>query len=85
MKKRIETRFWYRKNMQGDVVRIQNSYGGVAAIYTYDAWGEILQITDKDGNDVSGEPTHIANINPFPVTVYNFEGENFHSHFVFPS
>ena len=85
MKKRIKTRFWYRKNMQGDVVRILNSYGGVAAICTYDAWGKNLQITDKDGNDVSGSPDHIANINSFPVTIYNFEGENFHSHFVFPS
>ena len=77
--------YWYQKNMQGDVVRILNSYGRVVAIYTYDAWGKNLQITDGSGNDVSADTAHIANINPFPVTVYNFEGENFHSHFVFPS
>ena len=67
--------YWYQKNMQGDVVRILNSYGGVAAIYTYDAWGKNLQITDKDGNDVSGDPTHIANINPFRYRGYYYDVE----------
>ena len=67
--------YWYQKNMQGDVVRILNSYGGVAAIYTYDAWGKNLQITDKDGNDVSGDPDHIANINPFRYRGYYYDAE----------
>ena len=62
--------YWYQKNMQGDVVRILNSYGGVVAIYTYDAWGKILQITDGSGNDVSADTSHIANINPFRYRGY---------------
>ena len=67
--------YWYQKNMQGDVVRILNSYGRVVAIYTYDAWGKNLQITDKDGNDVSGNPNHIANINPFRYRGYYYDTE----------
>mgnify|MGYP000100833980 FL=1 len=67
--------YWYQKNMQGDVVRILNSYGRVVAIYTYDAWGKILQITDGSGNDVSGNPDHIANINPFRYRGYYYDVE----------
>ena len=67
--------YWYQKNMQGDVVRILNSYGRVAAIYTYDAWGKILQITDGSGNDVSTDTSHIANINPFRYRGYYYDVE----------
>ena len=67
--------YWYQKNMQGDVVRILNEGGAEVAIYTYDAWGKILQITDKDGNDVSGSPNHIANINPFRYRGYYYDVE----------
>ena len=67
--------YWYQKNMQGDVVRILNEGGAEVAIYTYDAWGKNLQITDKDGNDVSGNPTHIANINPFRYRGYYYDTE----------
>ena len=67
--------YWYQKNMQGDVVRILNSYGRVAAIYTYDAWGKNLQITDGSGNDVSADTSHIANINPFRYRGYYYDVE----------
>ena len=67
--------YWYQKNMQGDVVRILNEGGAEVAIYTYDAWGKNLQITDKDGNDVSGNPDHIANINPFRYRGYYYDVE----------
>ena len=61
--------------MQGDVVRILNEGGAEVAIYTYDAWGKNLQITDKDGNDVSGNPDHIANTNPFRYRGYYYDVE----------
>ncbi len=67
--------YWYQKNIQGDVVRILNEGGAEVAIYTYDAWGKNLQITDKDGNDVSGNPNHIANINPFRYRGYYYDTE----------
>ena len=54
---------------------IRNSAGTLVAQYVYDAWGKILQITDKDGNDVSGNPDHIANINPFRYRGYYYDVE----------
>ena len=67
--------YWYQKNMQGDVVRILNEGGAEVAIYTYDAWGKNLQITDGSGNDVSADTSHIANINPFRYRGYYYDVE----------
>ena len=44
---------------------IRNASGTLVAQYVYDAWGNHRQITDGSGNDVSDNPNHIANINPF--------------------
>ena len=68
-------KYWYDKNLQGDIVGIRNSTGTLVAQYVYDAWGKNLQITDKDGNDVSGNPDHIANINPFRYRGYYYDVE----------
>ena len=45
------------------------------ARYTYDAWGRPLTITDANGNDVSSNPNHIANINPIRYRGYYFDKE----------
>ncbi len=68
-------KYWYDKNLQGDIVGIRNASGTLVAQYVYDAWGKNLQITDKDGNDVSGNPDHIANINPFRYRGYYYDVE----------
>ena len=69
-------KYWYDKNLQGDIVGIRNASGTLVAQYVYDAWGKILQITDKDGNDVSGSLNHIANINPFRYRGYYYDVES---------
>ncbi len=45
------------------------------AKYVYDAWGNIISITDGEGNDVSNDPTHIANINPIRYRSYYYDRE----------
>ena len=35
------TQYYYVRNLQGDVVKILNTSGGVVASYTYDAWGKV--------------------------------------------
>ena len=35
------TQYYYVRNLQGDVVKILNTSGGVVASYTYDAWGRV--------------------------------------------
>ena len=47
----------------------------IVAKYTYDAWGNPLSITDGSGNDVSGSPAHIANINPYRYRGYRWDAE----------
>ena len=69
------TKYWYDKNLQGDIVGIRNASGTLVAQYEYDAWGKHISITDGSGNDVSDNPNHIANINPFRYRGYYFDVE----------
>ena len=39
---------YYVLNQQGDVVRIVNANGATRGVYRYDAWGNLLYITDSD-------------------------------------
>ena len=54
---------------------IRNASGTLVAQYEYDAWGKHIRITDGSGNDVSDNPNHIANINPFRYRGYYFDVE----------
>ena len=69
------TKYWYDKNLQGDITAIRNASGTLVAQYEYDAWGKHISITDGSGNDVSDNPNHIANINPFRYRGYYFDVE----------
>ena len=68
-------KYWYDKNLQGDIVGIRNSTGTLVAQYVYDAWGNHRQITDGSCNDVSADTSHIANINPFRYRGYYYDVE----------
>ena len=65
----------FSKNLQGDVIGIYNSSRQLVAKYTYNAFGQITAITGSNGNDVSGNATHIANINPFRYRGYYYDTE----------
>ena len=69
------TKYRYDKNLQGDIVGIRNASGTLVAQYAYDAWGKHIRITDGSGNDVSDNPNHMANINPFRYRGYYFDVE----------
>jgi RHS repeat-associated protein len=68
--------WFYVRNAQNDVIGLVDAAtGNWAAQYVYDAWGKPLAILDGSGNDVSGNATHIANVNPYRYRVYRFDGE----------
>jgi len=67
--------YLFSKNLQGDVIGIYNEDGNLVAKYEYSAYGEITAITDASGNDVSGNTSHIANINPFRYRGYYYDTE----------
>ena len=67
--------YYYYRNGQGDIIGIIDGTGSIAAKYSYDAWGTPVAITDGNGNDVSGNANHIANINPFRYRGYFYDTE----------
>ena len=70
-----DTEYYYLKNLQGDITAITDANGTILAKYTYDEWGKILSITDGNGNDVSANASHIANINPLRYRGYYYDSE----------
>ena len=67
--------YLFIKNSQGDVVGLVNN-GTVAAKYTNYSWGKITtSITDGNGNDVSSQASHIANMNPIRYRGYYYDAE----------
>lgn len=58
----------------GSIISIVDKDAFVVARYSYDAWGKVLSITDKDNNLIT-DATHIAYINPFRYRGYFFDNE----------
>ena len=67
--------YYYYRNGQGDIIGIIDGTGSIVAKYSYDAWGTPIAITDGNGNDVSSNAGHIANINPFRYRGYFYDVE----------
>jgi len=61
-------------NAQGDVYEILNENGIVLARYTYDAWGNILSIKNRLGNDIT-DPLHISHKNSIRYRGYVYDRE----------
>ena len=78
-------KYYFQKNIQGDVVRIFDEAGSLKASYIYDAWGNHRVIDGMTGMDVTHDFTiggvttdvsqHIGNINPFRYRGYYFDCE----------
>jgi len=74
--------YYYVLNLQGDVVKLVeilvsansiDEYSTVAN-YSYNAWGEIISVTDRFGNEIT-DTTHIAHINPLRYRGYYYDTE----------
>jgi len=61
-------------NAQGDVIGLVDNMGNFQASYEYDAWGKVLSVKDKNGNEIT-DPNHIANINPIRYRGYYYDRE----------
>ena len=64
-----EYSYYYTHNSRGDIVGIYNGVGELKAHYEYDAWGNVISITDNNGNAITS-PNHIGNLNPFRYRGY---------------
>lgn len=61
-------------NSRGDVEDIYNGAGELRAHYTYDSWGNVISITDKNGNEITSS-THIGILNPIRYRGYYYDTE----------
>ena len=76
------TTYYYVTNMQGDVMEllyITADSSGVfefdtEAVYTYDAWGKVLSVTNRYGTAITSS-THIGNVNPLRYRGYYYDTE----------
>ena len=66
-------RYYFQKNLQGDVARIFNANGYLVARYVYDAWGNHT-VYDSNGN-INTDENFIGNINPFRYRGYYYDVE----------
>ena len=56
----------YRKDAQGNIIAILDSYGNAVVEYSYDAWGN---------NNVGGTSVTLGNLNPFRYRGYYYDTE----------
>lgn len=66
--------YYYVKNLQRDIIGILDSNCNLIVNYRYDSWGNILSITDSNGNDIT-DNNHIGVINPFRYRSYYYDTE----------
>ena len=66
--------YFYKKNLQGDIIGLYNSDFEQIVTYTYDAWGKVLSVTDNFGNEIT-DSNHIGLINPFRYRSYYYDEE----------
>lgn len=67
--------YYYIKNYQNDIIGLLDSNYNIVAKYEYDSFGNIINITDENNNDISNDTNHIANINPFRYRSYYYDKE----------
>ena len=70
-----DTSYYYERNAQGDVVGLYYQNGTKIANYIYDAWGNVLSITNQYGEDVTSQPRHQGNLNPIRYRGYHYDAE----------
>lgn len=66
--------YFYKKNLQGDIIGLYNSNYEQIVTYTYDSWGKVLSVKDSNGNEIT-DTNHIGLINPFRYRSYYYDEE----------
>jgi len=67
------TKFYYIRNLQGDVIGIYDDQGNIWGWYVYDSWGQVTAVDDF-GNEITN-PNYITNINPIRYRGYYYDTE----------
>ena len=68
-------KYYYVRNILGEIIGLIDSNGSYVAKYSYDAWGNPIDITNGSDISVYGNSSHIANVNPFRYKGYYYDSE----------
>ena len=63
--------YYYRKDIQGNIIALLDNTGTVVVKYKYDAWGK-CKVLDATGAEIT-DNTHIGILNPFRYRSYYFD------------
>ncbi len=69
------TEYYYIRNAQGDIVGLFDESGSQVVSYTYDTWGKLISIKDKDSKDVTTDTTNVGYKNPYRYRGYRYDSE----------
>lgn len=64
----------YLKNLQGDIIGLIDFNGAIYCTYSYDAWGKLTGVYDKNGNEITN-PNSAALRNPLRYRGYYYDNE----------
>ncbi len=67
--------YYYIRNAQGDIIGLFDKTGAQVVSYTYDTWGKLISIKDKDGKDVTTDTTNVGYKNPYRYRGYRYDSE----------
>ncbi len=70
---KAQIRYFYRRDVQGNIIALLDERGAVVVRYIYDAWGNHA-VVDANGNDIE-DMSHIGNVNPFRYRGYYYDAE----------
>ncbi len=70
---KAQIRYFYRRDVQGNIIALLDENGAVVVRYIYDAWGNHA-VVDANGNDIE-DMSHIGNVNPFRYRGYYYDAE----------
>ena len=66
--------YYFQKNLQGDVTRVYDGNGNLAAQYVYDAWGN-HKVLNANGTEITDE-SFIGNVNPIRYRGYYYDTDS---------
>ena len=61
-------------NTRGDVVDLYWGSGNLVCHYTYDSWGNVISVTNADGQEITNQ-NNIGNLNPIRYRGYYYDTE----------
>ena len=68
------TKYYFVKNIEGDILELRSGTNTLVARYIYDGWGKLLEVRDASGNAITSS-THIANLNSLRYRGYFYDTE----------